>query len=160
MATAARPCLVDSLLPPKRIRDYSGQVNGMTDAQRWRADVGVTFPHTRRCWRQQESDGWWGVSSTVSGQVWLIIAHTRYILTFALIHSHRCKKLIRLLSYYGNKHTNPGFAAIHPFVALCYLLNKMYSYMNLCYIQIYIPRNTIPLSQESTFKKRTLIYTS
>lgn len=44
MATAARPCLVDSLLPPKRIRDYSGQVNGMTDAQRWRADVGVTFP--------------------------------------------------------------------------------------------------------------------
>lgn len=32
--------------PPKGIRDYSGQVNGVTasDAQRWRADVGVTFP--------------------------------------------------------------------------------------------------------------------
>lgn len=78
-----------------------------------------------------------------------LLLQTHYIyLTFALIHSHKCKKLVRLLSYYGNKHTNPGFAAIHPFVALCYLLNKnVFIYEFMLYLNIYT------LSQESTFKK-------
>lgn len=78
----------------------------------------------------------------VTNRIWpsvgfLLHTHNIY-LTFALMHSHRCKKLIRLLSCYGNKHTNPGFAAIHPFVALCYLLNKnVFIYEIMLYLNIY-----------------------
>lgn len=103
MSVPADPCLVEGPIPHPSTGSGIIHIRFMavraSDAQRRHKHVRVTFLHAGRCWRQQES-AVRRVYSNICGEVFSIIADTLYIK-----RSHSCKKLICLLSYYGNTHS-------------------------------------------------------